>query len=209
MSVCAFGSGWLAGTHAHRDYARLQVPAQRVVVGRGRESELRHLTVGADAECPLRRHHQDEVPSEFGGWHFCRSKSDCSFCALTGYHLVLKLGGLSSPPSERVVYGASFVHTNVVPFPYRQLSGMPECKFGINDMLGEAAKKFKAGEKSGKEAIKSKKKGGEKKSPIAIDDLTFHQCVKLGKFDSNRSISFIPPDGEFDLMKYRTTTSAL
>jgi AP-2 complex subunit mu-1 len=40
---------------------------------------------------------------------------------------------------------------------------------------------------------------------IAIDDLTFHQCVKLGKFDTNRSISFVPPDGEFDLVKYRTT----
>lgn len=84
-----------------------------------------------------------------------------------------------------------------------QLSGMPDCKFGINDMLGEAAKKFEAAAK--KDAAKSKKK--DKKSPIAIDDLTFHQCVKLGKFDSNRSISFIPPDGEFDLMKYRTTTS--
>jgi AP-2 complex subunit mu-1 len=27
----------------------------------------------------------------------------------------------------------------------------------------------------------------------------------LGKFDRERAISFIPPDGEFELMKYRTT----
>lgn len=29
--------------------------------------------------------------------------------------------------------------------------------------------------------------------------------MKLGKFDSDRTVSFIPPDGEFDLAKYRTT----
>jgi AP-2 complex subunit mu-1 len=38
-----------------------------------------------------------------------------------------------------------------------------------------------------------------------IDDCTFHQCVRLGKFDAERSITFIPPDGEFQLMRYRTT----
>ena len=27
------------------------------------------------------------------------------------------------------------------------------------------------------------------------------QCVKLGKFDSDRAVTFIPPDGEFVLMK--------
>jgi AP-2 complex subunit mu-1 len=29
--------------------------------------------------------------------------------------------------------------------------------------------------------------------------------VKLGKFDSDRIISFVPPDGEFELMRYRST----
>lgn len=36
---------------------------------------------------------------------------------------------------------------------------------------------------------------------VELDDCQFHQCVRLGKFDSDRSISFIPPDGEFELMK--------
>ena len=45
----------------------------------------------------------------------------------------------------------------------------------------------------------------DKKTAIAIDDCTFHQCVRLSKFESERAISFIPPDGEFDLMQYRTT----
>ena len=33
----------------------------------------------------------------------------------------------------------------------------------------------------------------------------FHQCVKLSKFETEHAISFIPPDGEYELMRYRTT----
>ena len=40
------------------------------------------------------------------------------------------------------------------------------------------------------------------KSAIAIDDCQFHQCVKLSKFETEHSISFIPPDGEFELMRW-------
>lgn len=78
------------------------------------------------------------------------------------------------------------------------LSGMPECKLGIND-------KIVTKEQPARPQASDKKKRLKKRAPIAIDDLTFHQCVKLGKFDMDRSISFIPPDGEFELMKYRTT----
>ena len=39
------------------------------------------------------------------------------------------------------------------------------------------------------------------KPTVAIDDCTFHQCVKLAKFDSERSITFIPADGDFELMR--------
>lgn len=31
------------------------------------------------------------------------------------------------------------------------------------------------------------------------------RCVRLGKFDAERTITFIPPDGEFELMRYRVT----
>jgi len=71
------------------------------------------------------------------------------------------------------------------------LSGMPECKFGLNDRV-LMDKEAKAGNKT-------------KGQGIALDDCTFHQCVRLGKFDSDRTISFIPPDGDFELMKYRST----
>lgn len=36
---------------------------------------------------------------------------------------------------------------------------------------------------------------------VELDDCQFHQCVKLGKYDVDRSISFTPPDGEFELMR--------
>lgn len=91
------------------------------------------------------------------------------------------------------------------------LSGMPECKFGINDKLtidNKGNKGLTASGEGGSGATSSgavSGGGGGGKSSIAIDDIQFHQCVKLSKFESDHSISFIPPDGEFELMKYRTT----
>ncbi|XP_014662240.1 PREDICTED: AP-2 complex subunit mu isoform X2 [Priapulus caudatus] len=75
------------------------------------------------------------------------------------------------------------------------LSGMPECKFGINDKI--------VLDNKGKTTTDDPSRSG--KMSIAIDDCQFHQCVKLSKFESEHSISFIPPDGEFELMRYRTT----
>ncbi|KAK9805823.1 hypothetical protein WJX73_004276 [Symbiochloris irregularis] len=37
----------------------------------------------------------------------------------------------------------------------------------------------------------------------ALEDVTFHQCVNLGRFNTEKVVSFVPPDGEFELMKYR------
>eukprot|EP00300_Choanocystis_sp_HF-7_P023805 c2509_g1_i1.p1 GENE.c2509_g1_i1~~c2509_g1_i1.p1 ORF type:complete len:453 (-),score=126.87 c2509_g1_i1:59-1360(-) len=74
------------------------------------------------------------------------------------------------------------------------LSGMPECKFGLNDKL--------VLDKDTAAANRSKTNG---KPGIEIDDCTFHQCVRLGKFENDRTITFVPPDGEFQLMAYRVT----
>lgn len=52
------------------------------------------------------------------------------------------------------------------------LTGMPEIKLGLNDIL---------------------------------DDATFHPCVNLGRYNAERVVSFVPPDGEFELAKYRVT----
>ena len=78
------------------------------------------------------------------------------------------------------------------------LSGMPECKFGINDKITMESKG-----KATTDAALGGAGGG--KSAIAIDDCQFHQCVKLSKFELEHAISFIPSDGEYELMRYQTT----
>ncbi|KAF9409196.1 hypothetical protein HW555_011381 [Spodoptera exigua] len=82
------------------------------------------------------------------------------------------------------------------------LSGMPECKFGINDKIVMEAKGKGNGGISGNTDSDPARSG---KPVVVIDDCQFHQCVKLSKFETEHSISFIPPDGEFELMRYRTT----
>lgn len=63
------------------------------------------------------------------------------------------------------------------------LSGTPECKFGLNDKL-----------------VIDKSEHGTSDA-VELDDCRFHQCVRLHDFNSSRTISFIPPDGEFELMR--------
>ena len=67
------------------------------------------------------------------------------------------------------------------------LSGTPECKFGLNDKL----------------VIDKNDKGMS--DAVELDDCRFHQCVSLANFDADRTISFIPPDGEFELMRLAPT----
>lgn len=56
------------------------------------------------------------------------------------------------------------------------------------------------------ESVGNKSASSSQKA-IEMEDVTFHQCVKLNKFETNRIISFIPPDGEFELMSYRLNTN--
>ncbi|EGR32023.1 hypothetical protein IMG5_098590 [Ichthyophthirius multifiliis] len=82
------------------------------------------------------------------------------------------------------------------------LSGMPDCKFGMNDkvlMQREPQAPGAANKQSTTGATTTDQKG------ITIDDLKFHPCVLLPKFDKERAITFTPPDGEFTLMTYRIT----
>uniref|UniRef100_A0A915PZK9 MHD domain-containing protein n=1 Tax=Setaria digitata TaxID=48799 RepID=A0A915PZK9_9BILA len=68
------------------------------------------------------------------------------------------------------------------------LTGMPELRLGLNDKV--------LFESSGR---------GKNKS-VELEDVKFHQCVRLSRFENDRTISFIPPDGEFELMSYRLMT---
>lgn len=38
-----------------------------------------------------------------------------------------------------------------------------------------------------------------------LEDVAFHPCVNLGRFQAEQVVSFVPPDGEFELMRYRCT----
>jgi len=70
------------------------------------------------------------------------------------------------------------------------LSGMPELKLGLNDKaLFEATGRSSRGR------------------AVELDDIKFHQCVRLTKFENERTISFVPPDGDFELMSYRLDIS--
>mmetsp|Transcript_4890 Transcript_4890/g.11898 ORF Transcript_4890/g.11898 Transcript_4890/m.11898 type:complete len:416 (-) Transcript_4890:418-1665(-) len=64
------------------------------------------------------------------------------------------------------------------------LSGMPELRLGLNDKLDISPD---AGSRGG------------------MEDVKFHQCVRLDKFETERTILFVPPDGTFELMSYRKT----
>ncbi|KAG9351014.1 hypothetical protein JZ751_024903 [Albula glossodonta] len=47
----------------------------------------------------------------------------------------------------------------------------------------------------------------EKSKTVELEDVKFHQCVRLSRFENDRTISFIPPDGECELMSYRLNTT--
>ncbi|ETO29144.1 hypothetical protein RFI_07982 [Reticulomyxa filosa] len=73
------------------------------------------------------------------------------------------------------------------------LSGMPVCRFGLNDKVAMQKRK---------EARGSKKKV-DNGSGIDLQDVTFHKSVRLTRYDQDKTIMFTPPDGEFELMTYR------
>lgn len=66
---------------------------------------------------------------------------------------------------------------------------MPELRLGLND----------------KAMFESTGRSTRGKA-VEMEDVKFHQCVRLSRFENDRTISFIPPDGEFELMSYRLNT---
>lgn len=70
-----------------------------------------------------------------------------------------------------------------------ELSGMPQLKLGLNDKVFF--------EVSGRTT---------RSRTIEMDHLKFHHCVDMNKFETDRTIEFIPPDGSFELMTYRLNT---
>ncbi|XP_014509743.1 AP-4 complex subunit mu [Vigna radiata var. radiata] len=75
------------------------------------------------------------------------------------------------------------------------LSGNPEIRLALNDDLSigrnvGAAYGYRSSSGSG---------------TVVLDDCNFHESVRLDSFDIDRTLSLIPPDGEFPVMNYRMT----
>ena len=39
-----------------------------------------------------------------------------------------------------------------------------------------------------------------------LDDCNFHECVDASDFEHSKSLTIVPPDGEFVVMNYRITS---
>lgn len=96
------------------------------------------------------------------------------------------------------------------------LSGMPELRLGLNDkvMFESTGRSTSAlAHPCSQPLIDAEANGvdywiisASRGKAIEMEDVKFHQCVRLSRFENDRTISFIPPDGEFELMSYRLNT---
>lgn len=77
------------------------------------------------------------------------------------------------------------------------LSGMPDLKLGLNEKF------LNSGIERATNTSNTTSTG------IELEDVKFHQCVRLSKFENEKLITFIPPDGEFELMSYRILSPPL
>ncbi|KAI5435528.1 AP-4 complex subunit mu, variant 5 [Lathyrus oleraceus] len=74
------------------------------------------------------------------------------------------------------------------------LTGNPEIRLALNEDLS-------IGRGQGPVSGYRSSSGGA----VILDDCNFHESVRLDNFDTNRTLSLIPPDGEFPVMNYRMT----
>ncbi|KAF8086206.1 hypothetical protein N665_0632s0026 [Sinapis alba] len=76
------------------------------------------------------------------------------------------------------------------------LSGNPEIRLALNEDLN-------IGRGGGGVSVYDYRSSSG--SGVILDDCNFHESVRLDSFDSDRTLSLVPPDGEFPVMNYRMT----
>jgi AP-1 complex subunit mu len=76
-----------------------------------------------------------------------------------------------------------------------QLSGMPEVRIGLNDKLVFL------------QSSDETQRIDVSRRLFELDDIKFHQCVRLAQYEKDHSITFIPPDGSFNLLRYRLSSA--
>ncbi|CAI0467832.1 unnamed protein product [Linum tenue] len=76
------------------------------------------------------------------------------------------------------------------------LSGNPEIRLALNEDLA-------IGTSGGRATYDYRSSSGS--GSVILDDCNFHESVRLDSFDIDRTLSLVPPDGEFPVMNYRMT----
>ncbi|KAG8632823.1 hypothetical protein MANES_18G059600v8 [Manihot esculenta] len=76
------------------------------------------------------------------------------------------------------------------------LTGNPEIRLALNEDLS-------IGGGSGRSVYDSRSSFGS--GAVMLDDCNFHESVRLDNFDLDRTLTLVPPDGEFPVMNYRLT----
>ncbi|GKT26970.1 AP-1 complex subunit mu [Aduncisulcus paluster] len=85
------------------------------------------------------------------------------------------------------------------------LTGMPELKLGLNDRVRFI--NLSSSDAESHSSVGTRKSGKGSDRTVDLEDVSFHQCVRESSLrSSGKSISFIPPDKEFQLMTYRYAT---
>lgn len=74
------------------------------------------------------------------------------------------------------------------------LAGNPAIRLALNDELV-------IGRQDG--AARGAWGSGGSLDMVQLDDCNFHESVSLDRFEAERTLQLVPPDGEFALMQYR------
>jgi AP-4 complex subunit mu-1 len=77
------------------------------------------------------------------------------------------------------------------------LSGNPEIRLALNDDLSIG--------RSGRSVYGTDYGGSTGSGAVILDDCNFHESVHIDSFDVDRTLTLVPPDGEFPVMNYRMT----
>ncbi|KAI4388695.1 hypothetical protein MLD38_001001 [Melastoma candidum] len=75
------------------------------------------------------------------------------------------------------------------------LTGNPEIRVALNEELNIG--------RGGRSVYDHQGSSGS--GAVILDDCNFHESVRLDSFDMDRTLTLVPPDGEFPVMNYRMT----
>ena len=82
------------------------------------------------------------------------------------------------------------------------LAGNPAICLALNDTLA-------IGRRGGAHGHDYSHGGGTSQDAVMLDDCNFHESVSLDRFDTERTLELVPPDGEFAVMNYRCARNDL